>query len=198
MSKTLFIDIETSPNEGSAWTIYDTNLMWPLKKHWEIISYSARWDGDVRIVTKARDNYTEVELLYGIWDLLDKAKTVVAHNGDGFDLRKINTRMLVYGLMPPSEYRTVDTLKVCKRVFGFSSNKLDHVCQQLGIGKKMRTTPGLWDMCLAGDKKAWAEMKKYNAHDIVLLEGLYNRILPWIGKHPLPIREKERKVLQSA
>lgn len=196
--KTLLLDIETSPNEGSAWSLYDTTLMWPLRKPWEIMAYSAKWHDGSRIITKARDKYTEPELMLGIRELLDEADIAVAHNGDGFDLRRINTRLLVYGIYPPSEYRTVDTLKVCRRVFGFASNKLDHVCQQLGIGKKIKTTPGLWDMCLNGDKRAWAEMKKYNAHDVILLEGLYDRLLPWIGRQPLSVRAKEIACLRKS
>ena len=37
----------------------------------------------------------------------------------------------------------------------------------------------LWKECLNGNPKAWAEMKKYNAQDIVTLEALYNRLAPW-------------------
>lgn len=193
----LYLDIETFPNEGRAWGFYEQNLMWPLLKNWEICAYSAKWDDGNRIITQTRESYSEIELLHGIWNLLDQANVVVAHNGDGFDLRKINTRMLIYGLLPPSDYRTIDTLKICKKVFGFSSNKLDHVCQQLGIGKKIKVDSSVWDGCLAGDKKAWTNMYRYNANDIVLLEGLYKRLLPWIGKHPLPIKAKDRIALQG-
>ena len=35
-----------------------------------------------------------------------------------------------------------------------------------------------------GDKDAWKRMQDYNVQDVVLLEQLYNKLLPWIKNHP--------------
>ena len=37
---------------------------------------------------------------------------------------------------------------------------------------------------MAGDKKAWVKMKKYNAQDVVLLEKVYLCLRPWAKSHP--------------
>jgi hypothetical protein len=35
-----------------------------------------------------------------------------------------------------------------------------------------------------GDKDAWKRMEEYNIQDVVLLESLYHKLLPWIKTHP--------------
>ena len=42
-------------------------------------------------------------------ELIDKADIVIAHNGDKFDLRKLNTRFLFHELGTPSSYQSIDT-----------------------------------------------------------------------------------------
>ena len=37
----------------------------------------------------------------------------------------------------------------------------------------------LWDECLAGNLDAWAEMQKYNSHDVLSTEDVYNAIQHW-------------------
>jgi hypothetical protein len=119
-------------------------------------------------------------------DLFDEADIVVAHNGRGFDEPKAQTRMLVHDLLPPSAYKEVDTLQVVKRHFRFTRNRLDDVCQQLGIGKKLEHGGfDVWrDILETQDPKAWALMRRYNRHDVVLLEQLYLRLRPWMDQHP--------------
>jgi predicted RNA-binding Zn-ribbon protein involved in translation (DUF1610 family) len=51
----------------------------------------------------------------------------------------------------------------------------------------------LWVKCMNGDKKAWKTMEEYNIQDVILLEKLYKKLLPWI-KSPinLNIMKKDR------
>lgn len=87
-------------------------------------------------------------------------------------------------MTPPSPFKTVDTLKVAKK-FGFPSNKLDNLGLSLGEGRKVKHTGfSLWKGCMAGDKKSWATMKRYNIQDVDLLARIYKRFLPWIQNHP--------------
>jgi RNase P subunit RPR2 len=136
------------------------------------------------------DNYEpstedDVELLHDLGELLDEANVVVAHNGDRFDLKKINTRMIKESFWKPTPYRTVDTLKIARREFGFTSNKLDYLAQFL-FGDAKLDTGGLelWTDCLAGKPEAWDKMEDYNAKDVVLLERVYEHIKGWDRSHP--------------
>jgi len=42
----------------------------------------------------------------------------------------------------------------------------------------------LWVKCMAGDPVAWKKMERYNKQDVVLLEKVYDKLLPWIKSHP--------------
>ena len=38
--------------------------------------------------------------------------------------------------------------------------------------------------CMNKDKEAWKTMEKYNVQDVILLEKVYDKFLPWIKSHP--------------
>lgn len=76
-------------------------------------------------------------------------------------------------------------MRVVKRVFRFESNRLDYVCQALGLGAKEKHEGfELWVKCMEGDPSAWKRMERYNRGDVKLLQRLYNTLRPWIEKHP--------------
>lgn len=177
----LFLDIETLPAKAWVWERYETNVI-EIIEEWRILSFSAKWKNGEHVTLI--DHRTDKSLVKILWKILDKADIVVAQNGDKFDIKKINSRFLFYGLTPPSPYRTVDTLKVSRRKFGLLSNKLDDIGEYTGLGRKIKTDKELWLKCAVGDKKALRDMAKYNAQDVLLLERVYTRYLPWIDGHP--------------
>ncbi len=188
----LVLDIETSPIkiQTTVWSLWEQNL--PIKSismDWFIICWSAKWLGERKVFNSS---LTPKEALVGndkrvvsdISKLLDEADIVIAHNGDKFDIRKINSRILKHNLDYPSPYKTFDTLKIVKKEFGLTSNKLDYVCTFLGIKGKIKTGIELWEGCLAGDKKALAQMQKYCDNDVVILEAVYMKLLKYIRSNP--------------
>jgi DNA polymerase elongation subunit (family B) len=191
MAKILLLDIETAPSLGYVWGKYDQNVIRFLQD-WYILSFAYRWfDTDQPIVCKALPDYPNYKrnkrddkaLCQDLWDLLNEADIVVAHNGDNFDIKKINARLVLHGIPPPAPYKTVDTLKLARKHFKFDSNRLNDLARVLGLGEKVRIHADNWNDCMNGDMKAWAIMKEYNPHDIVLLEGLYVLLRAW-GSHP--------------
>jgi DNA-directed RNA polymerase subunit RPC12/RpoP len=42
----------------------------------------------------------------------------------------------------------------------------------------------LWKECMLWNPSAWKTMERYNRQDVVLLEKLYYKLLPWISSHP--------------
>lgn len=123
-------------------------------------------------------------MLRQIHALLDEADIVVHYYGSKFDIPTLNKEFVKHEMAPPSPYRQIDLKLVVQRAFRFESNKLDYVASALGFGKKIKTDFQLWIGCMNGDKKCWADMESYNRHDVVLLEKVYVRLLPWIEKHP--------------
>jgi len=190
--KILLLDVETSPNIGYTWRKYDQTVI-EFVQEWYMLSFSAKWLGEKKTVVYglpdfsgfAKDKINDKKLCQKLWKLMDSADIIIAHNGDRFDLRKINSRFITNGIKPPSPYKTVDTLKAARKYFGFNSNKLNDLGVALGLGKKVPTGGfQLWLDCMYGDEKAWRKMKAYNKNDVILLEKVYERLLPWIGNHP--------------
>lgn len=188
--KILLIDLETFPNLYYAWRLWEGRAL-DIKEFSYICCFSAKWLGGKHI-TKALPDYNKVppanreyQLVCDLWELVDQADILIAHNGRAFDFGRMNAQFIRHNLPPPSPTQKIDTKRVAKEVFGFDSNSLDNLCQLLNLGKKMHTGGyELWQNCMAGDPKAWAKMKKYNAHDVVLLEKLYLKLRPWMPKHP--------------
>jgi hypothetical protein len=110
---------------------------------------------------------------------------VVAHNGDSFDIKKINARLMVYSIPPPAPYRTIDTKKVAKSVACFDSNSLENLGTDLEEGEKIKHRGfDMWLGCMAKNQNDWDDMKRYNMQDVVLLEKVYKRLRPWVKNHP--------------
>lgn len=192
MTKLLFLDIETAPSVGYVWGKWEQNVI-DFKSDWYILSYAYRWVGGKRVTAVGlddfpifkRDKENDSQLLASLWKLLDEADIIIAHNGDGFDMPKINTRFISHKMKPPSPYKTVDTLKIARRAFKFDSNKLDDLGRYLGVGRKLPHTGfHLWKGCMSGEPKSWALMKRYNAHDVELLEKVYIQMRSWAPTHP--------------
>jgi len=120
-----------------------------------------------------------------MWALLDEADAVVHFNGTRFDIPTLNREFVKLGMPLPSPYHQIDLYRVVRSTFKFASNKLDWVCQELGLGSKVHNKGmSLWHECINGDSKAWKTMRKYNIQDVKLLPKLYKRLLPWIRVHP--------------
>lgn len=197
-SKVLFIDIETAPLIGAVWKLWDNNLSLDMiKEDWFIMSYCAKWLGEDDVIYN--DCREEIEndaiLLADLHMLMSEADFIIAHNGDKFDIKKINARLIMQGYPPPSPYKTIDTLKMAKKSFAFTSNKLEYLTSKLCSNKKLShgKYPGykLWKGCLAGDVEAWEEMKRYNVMDVISLEELYLKLRPWFPTHPVMFEPEE-------
>jgi len=124
-------------------------------------------------------------MLQKIHTLLSEADVVVHYYGSKFDIPVLNKEFVTHGFLPPAPFKQVDLCKVARQQFKFVSNKLDWIAQSLGLGSKIRHKGfELWIECMNGDPEAWKQMEEYNVQDVVLLEKVYDRLLPWITNHP--------------
>jgi hypothetical protein len=193
--KILLFDIENAPNTAYIWGLWqETTSAEMVDTAWYILCWSAKWFKEKQIFSSALIDFpsefkknpeNDKPLLLKLWKLLDEADIVVAHNGVQFDTRKVNARFIMNGMTPPSPYKVVDTLLAARRHFFFTSNKLTDLGKYLGCGEKVDTGGfKLWKKCMIGDKAAWAHMVKYCKNDIILLEKIYIKLLPYIENHP--------------
>jgi DNA polymerase elongation subunit (family B) len=193
--KILLLDIETSPNVAHVWGIWQQNVgLSQLLESSYTMCYSAKWLGDDQIYFDSVQKSEPKSMLEGIHGLLEQADAVVHYNGTKFDMPTLNKEFIIHKMDPPPPIKQIDLLRVVKSQFRFPSNKLDYVAQRLSLGKK-KDHEGhiLWVKCMNGDKKAWKTMEEYNIQDVILLEKLYKKLLPWI-KSPinLNIMKKDR------
>ena len=186
----LIYDIETMATLAYVWTQYDANII-STHTDWHLLSFAYKWAGEKQIRFHAiwdeeswKPGSTDDEALtQRLRDLFDEADIVVAYNGDGFDQKKTNARMLFHRIDPPSPYRTIDPLKVMRANFKNYSNSLKETARLLSLEHKLEVGGfGTWLGCMAGDKVAQARMKKYNRGDITVLDELYVLLTPWIKK----------------
>ena len=184
--KILHIDIETAPNTAHVWGLWNQNVgLAQLMDSSYTLCWAAKWQGEKKVYFDSVHQSEEIDMLQGIWDLLNEADAVVHYNGKKFDIPTLNKEFLLNGMKPPAPYKQIDLLMTARKRFRFPSNKLDYVAQALGLGKKVKHIGHeLWVKCMAGDNKAWKMMKDYNKQDVVLLEKVYDALLPWITAHP--------------
>ena len=191
-TRVLLYDLESAPYIGYTWGKWEQNVIQFIEERY-IISFAYKWLGEKKVHVVSlpdfsgykKDRKNNKALVQKLHDLLDQADIAVGHNVMDFDDKVANTDFLVHDMKPTLPHKCVDTLKILRSKFALSSNKLDDACARLKIGRKVKH-PGfeMWLGCLAGDKKSWALMRKYNAMDVVLLEKLYLRIRAWHTGHP--------------
>lgn len=177
---------------GDAWRGWDTNIHhW--RRDWWILCFAYKWLGEKKVHVVGQPDFkgyqknkeSDLEVVKELHRLFDEAEVVIAHNGDNFDEKKLNSRVIINSLPPIALHKQIDTKKVAKRYFNFTSNKLDDLAGYFGIPGKLDTGGyGLWLACEQGDPKAWAKMMRYNKQDVVLLEQVYLKMRPWIHNHP--------------
>lgn len=184
--KILHLDIESSPNTAHVWGLWQQNVsINQLMESSYVLCYAAKWHGSDEIIFDSVHQSRPKTMLKGIHGLLNEADAVVHYNGTKFDIPTLNKEFILHNYNPPSPYKQIDLLRVVRSQFRFPSNKLDYVAQRLGLGKKHEHEGHeLWVKCMNGDKDAWKRMEDYNIQDVVLLEQLYNKLLPWIKNHP--------------
>lgn len=185
----LFWDIELRPMKTYTWTLWPDSI--PISfiiETQKTLCWGARWYGEKRVrFMSENDGYQN--MLDGIHGLLDEADAVVSWNGKNFDSKHMRREFTEAGMEPPSPWREIDLMQAVKSQMRFASNKLDHVAEQLGVGKKVPTNMQLWLDCMGvnGEEAkatAWRKMERYQKQDVNLLVDLYDRLLPWIPNHP--------------
>lgn len=194
-SKILLIDLENTPIIGRTWQRRETDIVGDPIKESYLLCYAWKWLGSTKTEVRSlpmygtykKDPENTKALAADLRELYHKAEWVVGHNLASFDDKVANTMFITNDIMPPNPHRVIDTLKIARKHFKFSSNKLNDLAKRLGLGVKAETGGiKLWIGCMHGDVDSWKKMELYNKQDIVLLEKVYNKFLPWISLPKLP------------
>ncbi len=188
-AKVLLLDIETAPVKAYVWRMWKENIsLDQVISDWFMISWAAKWLGEEEVMSdvltsEEAKNEDDERIVFSIWQLLNEADIVISHNGIKFDLPKIQSRFVIHGFPPTTPYKQIDTCRVAKQQFGFSSNKLDALATYFGVENKIKTNFQLWVGCLEGDNESLGYMEEYNKVDVVILEKVYLHLRPYIKGH---------------
>jgi len=186
--KVLFFDVETAPMLAYVWGPKADWIPHGQILHQSfLLCWGASWRGEKTIKADkltqaevlARDDTRIVESLAA---LVREADIVVAHNADQFDIPVLNGRVLLQGLEPLGPVESIDTLKIARKSFRFTHNKLDALARYLGLGSKIKTDFELWEQVVNGDETAMTQMVRYCKHDVVLLGQVFEKLVPYAAR----------------
>ena len=183
-------DIETSSMLVKSWGLWNQNINYhDIVQDWNIYCISWKVLGKKRVKTFSVDlnvsQFDDYDLCKKMREVLVKADAIVHHNGNAFDLKKYNARLIKHKLDPLPPIQTIDTLKEARKIAKFSSNKLDYIGQYLGCGEKIETAgQNLWKGVYNGDPRSLKLMIKYCEQDVRLLENVYLKLRGYMKSHP--------------
>lgn len=187
----LFYDIETAPMLSFHWQAKTDYVGDHLNVQDDrfVICWAAKWSDSTEVVSKAvtgkeAKSQDDSRVVQSLADLMRQADYVVAHNGNRFDYKRVNTRLLVNRLTPLGNVQMIDTLTIARNSFDLPYNNLNYLAQKLGYGEKLHTSFDLWRRAFYGDTKAIGEMRAYNEQDVILLEHVFHAITPYAKKLP--------------
>lgn len=204
MTEIVCLDIETSPNLGYVWQLWNTTMRPQAVVEPSDILGLAYTNVDLNAghMTRKRDVRWVSQwdsggydgMIDEAWNVLERADILLTKNGKRFDVPRLRTALALAGKLPPRPFRQIDLEEVCKRTFNFPSHSLDYVCKQFGLGGKKGNEAGfkLWLDCLRGDEQSQARMGAYCINDVMLTVELYRRVRPWIERHPNITMESNR------
>lgn len=186
----LLYDLETSPNKGYFFDLYNGTRPEFVIKEKSILTIAYKWHGEgteTAVISAAdypsvfkKDTYNDKKVVEKFAKVMKDADYVVAHYGAKFDQRFLNARILANGLPPMHQAKMIDTWKLAKKHFLLNSNKLDHLGHILGVGRKKSTDWSLWVKCVEGDVEAMKYMAEYNKQDVDLLESVFEKLKPYV------------------
>lgn len=180
MKKAVFLDIETSLLDARVYrTGTQTIVANQLSNTTRLLT--AAWGNMYDLYTQkekgvwavgnhldpkkfAKNPLDDTVVLEHLWDVLDEADVVIAHNAR-FDYGWIMGRFVQLGWPLPSKFSTICTYRALSR-YNFTSKKLDQLARQLVNAQKLNTNFDLWVRCSQGEFKAFEEMLEYNIGDV--------------------------------
>lgn len=188
--KILLIDIETLFLKVASWGLFKQSFGHKnVLQDWSLLSWAAKWLYDPEVIgdcmtPEEASSRKDERITRSVWNLMNEADIVIAHNGIRFDFRRLNAKFWEHGLSPVSSYHPIDTLKEYQKEMGFSSHRLDYIGKLIDKKGKLPTDFELWLECDKGNQEALNYMLSYNKEDVLLLEEAYLEIRPFIKNHP--------------
>lgn len=177
MISTAIFDLETSGLEGDRGII----LCGCVKSSIDGKMYTVRTDETNRKWKSGKrgdDSLTTKQIAA----ILVKHDVLVAHNGNFFDLPYLRTRLLRWNLPRLPDVKIVDPWRIAKNKLRLQYNSLGNIANFVGI--KQEKTPlhmAVWmEAIFNGTKSAMDNIVDHCQKDVLVLEGVFNMVKPYI------------------
>ena len=156
-----------------------------IKRDWTMLGAAWKWLGDTYthcVSVRAETPLDDSGVIRALHSALSSVDVLVGHNSDRFDIKKFNTRCLYLGLPPIQHNLSVDTLKLARKHFAFTSNKLSYIAKYLGPPAKDESPD--WERVIAGYEDELRAMRAYNKQDVIVTEQVYLKLVQFATTHP--------------
>lgn len=188
-------DLETSFMQGYFFDIWQINIpMAQVTKQSHLLSASWAFnDGEpvgVRLTPEQVKTGDDLEVVVKLIEAINSCDVIVTFNGKKFDVKKLNTRAIYWGLPPVVIPKHIDLMQDAKRMFKFPSNSMQNISQYLGQDGKISTGgTRLWQRCAEYEDyetcdEALQEMLDYNLQDITATRDLHRQFMGWSKNTP--------------
>jgi uncharacterized protein YprB with RNaseH-like and TPR domain len=120
-------------------------------------------------------------------EVISEADVLVTYYGKEFDLKFLNTRMILSGLppLPPLGESHLDLYYTVRNNFTLHSKRLGNVAEYLRCPiEKTQVKGNYWVEAMAGDPKALEYIKDHCYKDVEILYWLFLTLRPYIRKFP--------------
>lgn len=132
-----------------------------------------------------KDVNDDEEVVKAIYEVLKGADAVVSHNGKRFDMKYLQTRLLVHGLPPLPKIAHIDTCTLARGNLLSFNNRLGTIGEWLVDERKLSHEGwDLWVKVHNKDPKAMLKMEKYCRQDVILLEKIFRPLRPFAKNIP--------------
>jgi len=166
-----YLDIETS----NLWADFGIMLSWCLKEKEGEVSYDI-------ISTKDIHNYgNDKRIVESLIEEMKRYAIICTYNGTRFDIPFVRTRAL-YHQMDFLNYGDIfhwDLYYTAKSKLRMTRKSLDAVTDLLGIPGKTPVPRETWRKAQYGHKESLQYVLDHNIADVVILEELHNKLLPF-------------------
>jgi hypothetical protein len=171
-----YLDIEASQLTANfgwmySWCIKDQDSN---KIHYAVVTRKEIIDGvlDKRIVQELVNKMKEYTMIY-------------TYYGTRFDIPFIRTRAVFWGIdyPPHGEVEHKDLYYLARYKLRLHSNRLECVCDLMGIKGKTHLEPKYWVAANTGNEKALEYILVHNKYDVIILEKMHKKLAEFETKN---------------
>lgn len=131
--------------------------------------------GKPPITISMLDYETPVEWASRTQDTFNQFWYLFGWNSSAYDLKFIRTVFSRLGLPPKAFFFHTDLIKIARKYYRMTNNKLDTWAGQFSEYKKTLVTPELWQPAAKGNKESMKHVIKHCETDLRIQEDIFNK-----------------------